>query len=168
MLTPSSSSTGFGSDRSASASLRASSSFATSTAFFASRMNQPMPPVPIAAISSGMVGSGVSESSPRNPQIRKRAIGCEASWFGISIPMFCSPPARATMRPAAIATMKAGIWETRPSPIESMPNTEIDCSAVQPCISIAIANPPMMLTPVMMMPAIASPRTNFEAPSIAP
>ena len=37
-----------------------------------------------------------------------------------------------------------------------------------PCCMTPMMKPPMRLTMVMMIAAIASPLTNFEAPSIAP
>ena len=42
------------------------------------------------------------------------------------------------------------------------------CSKEMPSWATPMIMPPMMLMKVIRMPAIASPRTNFEAPSIAP
>ena len=64
--------------------------------------------------------------------------------------------------------MRAGIWETRPSPMESRVNFCRDSASVMPIWKTPMAKPPSTLTRVMRMPATASPRTNLEAPSIAP
>ena len=82
--------------------------------------------------------------------------------------MVCFSPARATMSPAAIAMMKAGTCEARPSPIVSFVKTDTVLPKSQPLMNIPMAMPPMMFTPVMISAAMASPRTNLLAPSIAP
>ena len=73
-----------------------------------------------------------------------------------------------TSRPAASATMSAGICVTSPSPTESLVNTSMARSGGSPWRTTPIRMPPKMLTAVMMSPAMASPRTNLEAPSMAP
>ena len=52
--------------------------------------------------------------------------------------------------------------------MESSVNFWSDSPSDMPICITPIAKPPMMLTSVLMMPAMASPRTNLEAPSIAP
>ncbi len=127
-------------------------------------MNASPPP----ATNRGIVGSGVKARTPRKAATSSRASGCDASCRGISSPMVCFSPARATIRPAAMAMMKAGICEARPSPMVSLVKTEMVSPKLHPLIAMPIAIPPMMLTSVMISPAIASPRTNLLAPSIAP
>ena len=79
-----------------------------------------------------------------------------------------SVAARVTMMPVAVEISSAGICATRPSPIDSSEKVERASPKVMPCCSMPIAMPPRMLIETMMMPAMASPLTNFEAPSIAP
>ncbi len=67
-----------------------------------------------------------------------------------------------------MATRNAGSCDTRPSPIDSSMKVFMASAASQPSWNLAMAKPPTMLMMVMMMPAIASPRTNLEAPSMAP
>ena len=67
-----------------------------------------------------------------------------------------------------IEMSSAGICETRPSPIVRMPKRLRHQPASWPNISMPMRMPPMMLMEVMMMPAMASPFTNFIAPSMAP
>ena len=73
-----------------------------------------------------------------------------------------------TSRPAASETIRAGIWVTRPSPTDSVVNTVAASAGDMPWRVTPMTMPPNTLTAVMMMPAMASPRTNLEAPSMAP
>ena len=75
---------------------------------------------------------------------------------------------RVTAIPAAMEINRAGICETRPSPMVSIAKRSRASVAVRPSEVIPTASPPMRLTAVMMSPAAASPLTNLEAPSIAP
>ena len=63
---------------------------------------------------------------------------------------------------------KEGICEERPSPMVSLVKTSAVWPASQPRAMMPTAKPPTTLTAVMMRPATASPRTNLEAPSMAP
>ena len=72
------------------------------------------------------------------------------------------------MRPAEIDTSSAGICDTKPSPMVSSENFWM-ASPTDMCIcTTPMRKPPMRFTAVMTRPAMASPFTNFEAPSIAP
>ena len=64
--------------------------------------------------------------------------------------------------------MSAGICVTRPSPTESLVKTSAALASGMPWRVTPMTMPPKMLTARMMRPAMASPRTNFEAPSIEP
>ena len=75
---------------------------------------------------------------------------------------------RVTMMPVAVDSSRAGIMETRPSPTVSSENVETASPGAMPRCMTPIAKPPIRLTSVTMMPAIASPLTNFDAPSIEP
>ena len=77
-------------------------------------------------------------------------------------------PNGVTIRPAAIEMTNAANWLTRPSPIVSLVKTSSDSAIVHPFSNTPTAKPPTMLISVMMIPAMASPRTNLAAPSIAP
>ena len=72
-----------------------------------------------------------------------------------------------TRMPAAVEMNSAGIWLTSPSPMVSLEKVSAAFESGMPCIE-AIAMPPIRFRAVMIRPAIASPRTNFEAPSMAP
>jgi hypothetical protein len=72
------------------------------------------------------------------------------------------------MRPAAVEMMSAGIWLTRPSPTVSSVKVWVASPKPMPFCATPIMMPPTMLIATMRRPAIASPRTNLEAPSMAP
>ena len=72
------------------------------------------------------------------------------------------------MTPDVIETRSAGICETSPSPIVKIPYFVTAQATSLPFIRTPTQIPPTMLIAVMMRPAIASPFTNFIAPSIAP
>ena len=76
--------------------------------------------------------------------------------------------ARVTTRPAEVETTSAGIWLTSPSPTVSSMYTNAASATVIPCCITPITRPPIRLMNMMMMLAMASPRTNLLAPSIAP
>ena len=98
------------------------------------------------------------------------ALGCAKIWLTMSTPrgLAFSEPTRVTMTPDVMEISSAGIWPTRPSPIVRMPKRFTHQPTSCPNISMPMRMPPMMLIDVMMMPAMASPFTNFIAPSIAP
>ena len=72
-----------------------------------------------------------------------------------------------TSTPAAVEMNSAGICDTRPSPIVSMEYVSKACPIELPFM-VAIVTPPIRFNAVMIKPAIASPRTNLDAPSMAP
>ncbi len=75
---------------------------------------------------------------------------------------------RVTIRPVATESSSAGIWETRPSPTDSRLYVEMASPNGMPFCATPTAKPPIRLTRVITIAAMASPLTNFEAPSIAP
>ena len=79
-----------------------------------------------------------------------------------------SAVARVTTMPVDTDSSSAGICVTRPSPMVSRLNRCSDSPADMPICIIPMTKPPIRLMTVMMMPAIASPLTNFDPPSIAP
>ena len=82
--------------------------------------------------------------------------------------MRACPEARVTMMPAAVETISAGTCATSPSPTVRIVYCDAACASGSPRWITAMKIPPRMLMPVMSSAAIASPFTNFEAPSIAP
>ena len=72
------------------------------------------------------------------------------------------------MIPVAVEISSAGICDTSPSPTVSREYVDIASPALIPFCIIPIAIPPIRLIETMIKPAIASPFTNLEAPSIAP
>ena len=61
-----------------------------------------------------------------------------------------------------------GIWDTRPSPIVRMVYLLIASEKPSPCCVIPMIRPPTMLMIVIIKPAVASPFTYLDAPSMAP
>ena len=84
-------------------------------------------------------------------------------------PGLLSPGAtRVTTRPAGDGDAERGIWDTSPSPMARARSLAAPRPASCPCCSTPTRSPPTRLTATMTRPAMASPFTNFIAPSIAP
>ena len=94
--------------------------------------------------------------------------GSWTSWRVRSWPNEPSDAARVTMIPVAVEISSAGIWVTMPSPIVRSVKRDAASGSDIPFWAIPMTRPPMMLMKTMMIAAIASPRTNLDAPSIAP
>jgi hypothetical protein len=124
-----------------------------------------MPPT----VTNGMVGRPGMRPMPMiaTPPSRT-AVRCLLTWPMRSEPMSPSVAARVTIRPLATEMSSAGICETRPSPTVSRLYVVAASPGAMPRCTTPIMKPPSRLMIVMMMPAMASPLTNFEAPSIAP
>ena len=73
-----------------------------------------------------------------------------------------------TIVAVAIASSNDGIWATRPSPTVRSMYVSADSLIVRSCITEPIISPPIIFMTKIKIPAIASPFTNFAAPSIAP
>ena len=86
----------------------------------------------------------------------------------ISLPRFASLPERVTMMPVAVEISSAGICAARPSPTVSSEKVWIAAPIERWCWRTPTTMPPKRLIATISTPAIASPLTNFEAPSIAP
>ena len=141
-----------------------------------------------AAVSSGVLCRNHAPPPARPAKARKGSVGRPgisaktsaapaAIAIGFGLPPNCrisaasavpSMPPLVTTMPAAVETSKAGICETRPSPTVSVVYVLAASANGMPCRPRPMARPPTMLIEVMISPAIASPRTNFAAPSIAP
>ena len=85
-----------------------------------------------------------------------------------SLPRSFLADARVTRMPAAVEMISAGTCDTRPSPIDSSVNRWSESLMLMPFCAIPMAKPPSTFTIVISTAAIASPRTNLLAPSIAP
>ncbi len=83
-------------------------------------------------------------------------------------PMSSELVTRVTMIAAAVESSSDGICATRPSPMVSSAYTWPASLKLIWCCAIPMAIPPMRLMNRISRPAIASPRTNFEAPSMEP
>ncbi len=89
---------------------------------------------------------------------------CEA----MSLPRSRSEAERVTMMPVATEISSAGICAARPSPTVSSEKCAAASPNGIPCCMTPTMIPPMRLMRTIRIAAIASPLTNFEAPSIAP
>ena len=96
------------------------------------------------------------------------ALRCFMSWPATSVPRSDSEALRVTMMPAATEMSSAGICAVRPSPIVRSEKCWAASPIGIPCCMTPMRMPPMRLIAVMIMAAMTSPLTNFEAPSIAP
>ncbi len=85
-----------------------------------------------------------------------------------SLPRSFSDVDRVTTMPVATEISSAGICAARPSPTVSSENWWAACDSGRWCWSTPTTMPPTRLIAVIRTAAIASPLTNFEAPSIAP
>ena len=65
-------------------------------------------------------------------------------------------------------TISAGIWLTRPSPTVSRVKVCVASAKLMPFWATPMMMPPMTLIAMIRRPAMASPRTNLLAPSMAP
>ena len=118
---------------------------------------------------NGSIGRpGSSASTAATPAAIASGFGLLPSWRIRATSAVPSMPPLVTTMPAAVETSSAGICDTRPSPAVSVVKVAAASAKLMPCRSRPIARPPTMLITVMISAAIASPRTNFAAPSMAP
>ena len=88
--------------------------------------------------------------------------------LAISVPKVLLSSERVTITPVAREIRSDGMELTKPSPIANFPNW-LSASVIDKSpLAVKMMVPPIRLTSTMMIPAIASPLTNFEAPSIDP
>ena len=120
---------------------------------------------------NAIVGNpGIIPIRTNTPEAISRALGCAITCDEMSLPRLepSSLETRVVMIPAVIEMRRAGTCATRPSPIESREYTFAASPAVIFFTATPMIRPAMMLMRVMTMPAMASPLTNFMAPSIEP
>ena len=148
---------------------RAGASGAAGGAMARRCVSQAAEPAPPASARKGSIGiPGSTAIIAAAPAAIASGFDCAPSCPIITSSAVPSVLPLVTTMPAATETSSAGIWLTRPSPTV---RTEKVCAASpmdMPCRATPIAMPPTRLMKVMISPAIASPRTNFAAPSIAP
>ena len=133
------------------------------------RKRQPIQPTPPPMNRNGSLGiPGIMASATRIP---------EASSSGCESPRIClrnvsdsrdSELDRVTIRPPDTEITSAGITVTRPSPMVRAVYVSSAFFRSIPCWKTPMRNPATILMTVMRIPATASPRTNFDAPSMAP
>ena len=111
---------------------------------------------------------GISASTPAAPAAIANGFGLPPSWRISTVSAAPSMPPLVTTMPAAVDTSSAGICETSPSPTDRVVNVAAASASGMPWRISPMAKPPKMLMEVISRPAIASPRTNFAAPSMAP
>ncbi len=121
--------------------------------------------------SVGMPGSAAKPSMPT--EAITQALGSAVNWLAISLPMLLpagcpSGDTRVMIMPAVREISSAGICAMRPSPMVSTEYRCIDSAAPMSCCIMPTEKPPIRLITTITRPAMASPLTNFIAPSIAP
>jgi len=85
-----------------------------------------------------------------------------------SVPRSISPDTRVTSVPAATEVDREGLWATSASPTESSEYVSAAVPIVMPCFRLPTTMPPIRLTMMTRMLAMASPLTNLSAPSMEP
>ena len=132
------------------------------------RVNQAALPASPDSARNGSIGRpGISESTAAAPDASASGFGLP-SWRTSAASVVPSMPAFVTTMPAAVDTSSAGICVTSPSPTVRTVKVLAASANPMPWRPMPIISPPRILTVVMISPAIASPRTNFAAPSMAP
>ncbi|CFP62558.1 Uncharacterised protein [Bordetella pertussis] len=130
--------------------------------------------VPTAAARAKKTSVGMPGMRPRPAEIAPamtRARGCASTCAPMSVPTLEGPSpvcTRVTMIPAQMAMNSAGICAMSPSPMVRMAYVCTASPALRPRCSTPTSMPPSRLTATMIRPAMASPLTNFIAPSMAP
>jgi len=110
------------------------------------------------------ISAKAAMTAPATIGARRWAPICPTTW----VPRSSLLAARVTMMPVATEISSAGICAARPSPTDSREKCWTASPNGRCCIRTPTTMPPMRLMLVMSTAAIASPLTNFEAPSIAP
>ncbi len=114
---------------------------------------------------------GTRASSQHMPPATRKTFGWADNWRCIEAPRWASvseSPPRVTSRPADMAASRAGICITMPSPMVRMEYFWTAAPKSMPFCNMPTARPPSRLITTMMIPAMASPFTNFIAPSRLP
>ncbi len=120
----------------------------------------------------GMPGRAAKPSIATEAMIQ--ALGWLVICSAISRPILASTPGvslletRVMIIPEVTEISSAGICAIRPSPMVSTVYSCTASPALMPCWTTPMAMPPIMLIATMIRLAMASPLTNFIAPSMAP
>lgn len=118
---------------------------------------------------NGSVGMpGITARTNINTATLHSTDGEASNWLPTCFSKSPASDTRVTMMAAADESSSAGICATSPSPMVSSEYWRNASPALMSCIVTPMAAPPIRLMSRIRMLAMASPRTNFEAPSIAP
>ncbi len=110
---------------------------------------------------------GTKPISSRTPETGIQALEM-LTWRPIFSAMSCFEETRVTMIAVEIARRSDGICATRPSPTDSNTYVSAATPTGRSCCDRPMIRPPTILITRIKIEAMASPFTNFEAPSIAP
>ena len=132
------------------------------------RIQAPPPARPDSTRNGSIGRPGIIPSTAAAPAAMASGLGLPPSWRISTMSAAPSMPPLVTTMPAAVDTSSAGICETSPSPTDKVVKVAAASAKGMPWRISPMANPPNTLMQVISKPAIASPRTNFAAPSMAP
>ncbi len=154
---------GWGVSRSSWSASAASARVGLPLSMCATSMNEPP------TMRNGIFGRpGTSAMQQIAPPATSGALRWSRIWVAMSLPRSFSDVERVTMMPVATEISSAGICAARPSPTVSSEKWAAASENGIPCCIVPTMIPPTRLMMTMRTAAIASPLTNFEAPSIAP
>jgi len=120
-------------------------------------------------VQNGIIGiPGTMPSSIITNAVMPRAFALCAICEINSAPKLFFEAALVTIIPEDVEIISAGIWLTKPSPMVNMVYVLMASSKGLPSIATPKIKPPTIFRAVIIRPAMASPLTNFEAPSIEP
>ena len=154
----------------AASSTAASSDAASSLSFFSLLFKViPIPTQPPPNAKNDNVGNpGIIPKINKTTPVIIIAFGIAVNCWPAKLATLSSLSALVTKIPAAVDIRSAGIWLTSPSPIVNL--IYVWAAVAKSILSIItpIIIPAKIFTTVTIIPAMASPLTNFEAPSIEP
>ena len=110
---------------------------------------------------------GTKPNTAKMPEEMNKALGL-ASWLEACSVMDSEVVTRVTMMAVANDSSSEGIWATKPSPMVSNTYNLPASLALKLCCNMPMAMPPTKLMSKISKPAMASPLTNLDAPSMAP
>ena len=111
---------------------------------------------------------GISAKKIRAAPAVIMARGWAANCLITSVLRLPSDTERVTIMPVAVEIIKAGSWDTRPSPMVTMEYWVSTVLMSMPPCTMPMIMPPIKLNPVISRDITASPLTILVAPSMAP
>ena len=131
--------------------------------------SQAPPPARPARARNGSIGNpGINASTTAAPDAIASGFGLPPNCRIIATSADPSVPPLVTTMPAAVDTSNDGICDTNPSPAVRVVKVAAASANGIPWRITPMASPPRILITVINKAAMASPRTNFAAPSMAP